>query len=185
MEWTQDHDLMLLRETAFEDPFQFKKGSPDRGEVWSKIARSLNSSAELKFALLQAKYKEKNKKDEASSGTSTQMSELDRLLEDFTEKEKDSEEKSIRKTAMERVSQTKKRQEGTEREAVSTKRRRRGGDETIEYLREKSEAERKVREQELELKKAEVALQEKRAEQGQTQMQEMLRVMQQQQQQSQ
>ena len=70
MEWTQDHDLMLLRETAFEDPFQFKKGSPDRGEVWSKIARSLNSSAELKFAvkqrsvrerfaLLQAKYKEK------------------------------------------------------------------------------------------------------------------------------
>ena len=213
MEWTQDHDLMLLRETAFEDPFQFKKGSPDRGEVWSKIARSLNSSAELKFAvkqrsvrerfaLLQAKYKEKNKKDEASSGTSTQMSELDRLLEDITEKEKDSEEsrnaaaakkdnqdrekaESIRKTAMERVSQTKKRQEGTEREAVSTKRRRRGGDDTIEYLREKSEAERKVREQELELKKAEVALQEKRAEQGQTQMQEMLRVMQQQQQQSQ
>ena len=67
---------------------------------------------------------------------------------------------------MERVSQTKKRQEGKERDAVSTKRRRRGGDETIEYLREKIEAERKVREQELELKKAEVALQEKRAEQG-------------------
>ena len=171
MEWTQDHDLMLLRETAFEDPFQFKKGSPDRGEVWSKIARSLNSSAELKFAvkqrsvrerfaLLQAKYKEKNKKDEASSGTSTQMSELDRLLEDITEKEKDSEEsrnaaaakkdnqdrekaESIRKTAMERVSQTKKRQEGTEREAVSTKRRRRGGDETIEYLREKKRGRKK------------------------------------------
>ena len=47
MEWTPLHDLMLLRETAYEDPFQFKKGSPDRGEVWSKIARSLNSSAEL------------------------------------------------------------------------------------------------------------------------------------------
>ena len=41
--------------------------------------------------------------------------------------------------------------------------------------------ERKVRQQELELKKAVVALQEKQAEQGQTQMQEMLRVMQQQQ----
>ena len=129
------------------------------------------------------------------------MSELDRLLEDITESseesrnavvaKKDNQDRekaeSIRKTAMERVSQTKKRQEGTERdhEAVSTKRRRRGGDETVEYLREKSEAERKVREQEVELKKAEVALQEKRAEQGHTQMQEMLRVMQQQQRQSQ
>ena len=103
MEWNPLHDLMLLREAAYEDPFQLKKGSPDRVEVWSKIARSLNSSAELKFAvkqrsvrerfaLLQAKYKEKNRKDEASSGTSTQMSELDRLLEDITEKEKDREE---------------------------------------------------------------------------------------------
>ena len=45
--------------------------------------------------------------------------------------------------------------------------------------------ERKVRRQELELKKAVVALQEKQAEQGQTQMQEMLRVMRQQQHESQ
>ena len=45
--------------------------------------------------------------------------------------------------------------------------------------------ERKVRQQELELKKTVVAIQEKQAAQGQTQMQEMLRVMQQQQHESQ
>ena len=64
------------------------------------------------------------------------MSELDQLLEDITEKEKDSEEsrnvanamkddqdmekaENIRKTAMERVGQTKKRQEEGE-ETVRT-----------------------------------------------------------------
>ena len=57
---------------------------------------------------------------------------------------------------MERVGQTKKTQEEVE-ETVSTRRRHRSGDETIGYLREKSETERKVREQEIELKKAQVA----------------------------
>ena len=199
MEWSDGHDVMLCREILYEDPLQFKKGSPHRGEVWSKIARALNSCTELKFnvnqrsvrerfTLLQVKYKKANRKDEAGSGTSRQVSELDQLLEDITKKEKDSEEsrnvadakkddqdrekaENIRKTAMERVGQTKKRQEEGE-ETVSTKRKRRSGDETIEeYLREKSETERKEREQEIELKKAQVALQQQQAAQSQAQMQ--------------
>ena len=136
MEWSDGHDVMLCREMLYEDPFQFKKGSPDRSEVWSKIARALNSCTELnfnvkqrsvreRFTLLQVKYKETNRRDEAGSGRSRQVSELDQLLEDITEKEKDSEEsrnavnakrddqdrkkaENIRKTAMERVGQTKK-----------------------------------------------------------------------------
>lgn len=68
---------------------------------------------------------------------------------------------------------------------MSTKQKRRSGDETIGYLREKSETERKVREQEIELKKAQVALQQQQAAQSQAQMQEMMMVIQQQQQQSQ
>ena len=272
IEWSDGHDVMLCREILYEDPFQFKKGSPERGEVWSKIARAPNSCTELnfnvkqrsvreRFTLLQVKYKETNRKDEAGSGTSRQVSELDQLLEDITEKEKDSEEsrnvvnakkddqdrekaenirktametnrtdesgsgtsrqvseldqlleditekekdseesrnvvnakkddqdrekaEKIRKTAMERIGQTKKRREEGE-ETVSTKRKRRSGDETIGYLREKSETERKVREQEIELKKAQVALQQQQAAQSQAQMQEMMMVIQQQQQQSQ
>ena len=50
---------------------------------------------------------------------------------------------------------------------MSTKRRRRSGDETIGYLREKSETERMVREQEIELKKAQVALQQQQQQQSQ------------------
>ena len=196
---------MLCREILYEDPFQFKKGSPDRGEVWSKIARALNScKAEIRqgeFTLLQIKYKETNGKDEASSGTSRQVSELDQLLEDIIEKEKDGEEsrnvvspqkddqgrekaENMRKTAMERVGQTKKRQEEGE-DTVSTKRRRRSGNQTIGYVREKSGTERKVREQEIELKKAQVALQQQQATQSQAQMQEIMMVIQQQKQQSQ
>ena len=88
MEWSDDHDLMLCREILYEDSFHFKKGSPDRGEVWSKIARSLSSCTELKFTLLQAKYKETSRTDEERSGTSREMSELDQLLKDITEKER-------------------------------------------------------------------------------------------------
>ena len=49
MEWSGDHDVMLCRKILYEDPFQLKKGSPDRGEVWSKIARALNRCVELKL----------------------------------------------------------------------------------------------------------------------------------------
>ena len=44
---------MFSREILYEDPFQFEKGSPNRGEVWSKIARALNSCTELKFNVKQ------------------------------------------------------------------------------------------------------------------------------------
>ena len=116
--------------------------------MWSKIARALNGCTELKFnvkqrsdrerfTLLQVKYKETNRKDGAGSETSRQVSELHQLLEDITEKEKDSEvsrnvvnakkddqdrekAENIRLTAMERVGQTKKRQEEGE-ETMGTK----------------------------------------------------------------
>ena len=32
MEWTDDHDILLLREMIASELFQFKKGSPDRGK---------------------------------------------------------------------------------------------------------------------------------------------------------
>ena len=84
MEWSDDYDVMLCREILCKYPFQFKQGSPDRVEVWSEIARSLDSCTELKFnvkqrsvrdgvALLQAQYKETNRKDKTGSGTSKQM----------------------------------------------------------------------------------------------------------------
>ena len=138
MEWTEKHDVILCREILVTEPFMFKKGSVDKGKVWTEVADSLNSCRELqfkvkqrsvreRFALLQAKYKTKNSKDERSSGTSEEVSELDVLIQEITEKENAADEnrgsedgrkkieadrakaEEVRKKAMERVGQTKRR----------------------------------------------------------------------------
>ena len=197
------------------EPFQFKKGTVDRGKLWTKIVESLNSCKEMKFKVgmrsvrervtdIQKEYLKRNKADECSSGTSNDITELDQLLEEISEKEKVAEEnrdsdkdrkkvdadrakvEEARRVAMERRGQTKKRQkdEGEGQEERKQSRRRSGGD-TVEYLRDKCEMERNLREKELEVKKAELADQAARAHEQKMQMQQMIQVMQQQQQQSQ
>jgi len=37
MQWTDDHDILLLREMIASKLFQFKKGSLDRGKIWKSI----------------------------------------------------------------------------------------------------------------------------------------------------
>ena len=126
------------------EPFQFKKGTVDRGKLWTKIAESLNSCKEIKFKVgmrsvrgrftdIQKDYLKKSKADECSSGTSNDITELDQLLEEISEKEKVAEENrdsdkdrkkveadrakavEARRVAMERTGQTKKRQKVSER----------------------------------------------------------------------
>ena len=103
MEWSEAHDILLCREIRFKEPYQHRKGSSDRGKVWSEIAESLNGSAEPTFKvtqrsvrerynLLQAKYKKKMAAEESSTGTSPVPTEVDILLEEITEKELAAEE---------------------------------------------------------------------------------------------
>ena len=42
MEWTEDHDVLLLRDILASDLFSFKKGSVARGERRELIAETLN-----------------------------------------------------------------------------------------------------------------------------------------------
>ena len=49
MEWTEDHDVLLLREILASDLFSFKKGSVARGERWESIAETLNEVKTLSF----------------------------------------------------------------------------------------------------------------------------------------
>ena len=49
MEWTRDHDILLLREMLACDIFHHKKGSPDRGRIWDEIADRLNATKDLVF----------------------------------------------------------------------------------------------------------------------------------------
>ena len=87
---------------------------------------------------------------------------------------------------MERAGQTKKRQsDDGEDDCESKPRKRRSGNDTIEYLREKNESDKALRERELELKGLKIAEQAKRSQESQSQMTEMLQMMHQQQQQGQ
>lgn len=157
-----------------------------------------------RFTDIQKEYLKKNKADECSSGRSNDIPELDQLLKEISEKEKVAEEnrdsdkdrkkveaerakaEEARRVVMERIGQTKKRQkaEGEDEEERKRSRRRSVGD-TEEYLREKCEMERNLREKELEIKKAELAYQAQRAQEKQMQMQQMIQIMQQQRQQQQ
>ena len=138
MEWTEDHDVLLLREILASDLFSFKKRSVARGERWEWIAEKLNEVKTLSFhlkdkravrdrwVLLQKKYKAKMHQEETASGISVEdMSEIDVLLEELVGKEENlnkvgdaqsrklKEDKSkaedIRQKALERYSETKKR----------------------------------------------------------------------------
>jgi hypothetical protein len=138
MDWTERHDVYLCREVLVIEPYKYRKGSIERGKTWSNIAESLNSSAELKFKvsqrsvrerfdLLQTRFIKEMVDEEKASGISPEVSELDVLLEEITEKGKVAEEENegtsnkkkvqlekgkaedMRIKAMERIGETSKR----------------------------------------------------------------------------
>ena len=49
MEWSEEHDIILLREMISREIFSFKKGSPDRGKTWESIQEFLNQMENPKF----------------------------------------------------------------------------------------------------------------------------------------
>jgi hypothetical protein len=49
MEWTKEHDIFLLREMLASNIFHYRKGSPDRGRIWDKIADRLNATKDMLF----------------------------------------------------------------------------------------------------------------------------------------
>ena len=133
MEWTDDHDILLLREMIASELFQFKKGSPDRGKIWESIQERLSKLDNPKFVikekrgvrdrwnLLQARFKRMQREELQASGIDCELSENDALIEELCEKEdsfsakdkKKSDDKEaaeeIRKKAMERMSSKKNR----------------------------------------------------------------------------
>ncbi|CAH3156360.1 unnamed protein product [Porites lobata] len=191
MEWTDDHDILLLREMiATEFFFQCKKGSPDRGKIWESIQERLNKLDNPKFMikekrgvrdrwnLLQAKFKRTQREELQASGIDCELSEKDTLIEELCEREdsfsakdkKKSDDKEaaeeIRKKAMERM-----KRKSTESAYGSAKKSRRSGGDAVEFLKEKAQSEYSIRQQELELQRKE---QEVRARQQELQI-ELLR----------
>lgn len=178
--------------------------------VFSVSPRSVKDRLQL---TLIKNYKKKMAEEMSASGIEVEPpSELDTAMEEIVEKydaserevKDQAEEKKeklendrrkaeeIRKQALERVGETKKRKKDEENDSKPTRSRRRGSD-TITYLKEKSEQEMKIRQEELELKREENNQQnemmqhlfEQQQQQQQQMQQQLMGLMQQQQQQGQ
>ena len=175
MEWTKQHDKALLGEMTISDLFQYKKGTPERGQLWDSIAGNLNAMDYPKFkvakrscrdrwTLLRTKYKRRMSEEIQATGIDAEVRELDKIIEDLIGKyaaidsDKDGKKKAeadkkvaeeIRIKAMERFRNTSKR--GGEEGAK--KKKRRSGSDAVEFLREKAKLEHSLREEELQLRK--------------------------------
>ena len=128
MEWTKQHDRALLDEMTISDLFQYKKGTPERGQVWDSIAGNLNAMDYPKFkvakrscrncwTLLRTKYKRRMSEEIQATGIDAEVRELDKIIAAI-DSDKDGKKKAeadkkaaeeIRIKAMERFGNTSKR----------------------------------------------------------------------------
>ena len=189
------------------EPYKFKLRTPERGQVWESVAQQLNSihqpifrvttrSVRDRFSLLSTKYAHAHKlrMEEKASGIEVEQSELEKLIEEILEREKNArnelesrerEKKSkaekekasaeeVRKQAMERMA---KRKGDDEENREKKPKIRRSTADDIDYLREKSSNEKEYRKEELDIRKREIQLQAEKQDQTQRQQQAMFSAM--------
>ena len=53
MKWTEEHELLMLRELMLLQPWLNKKGTSERGDDWEKLAVSLNTIPRPQFRVIQ------------------------------------------------------------------------------------------------------------------------------------
>ena len=184
MEWSDEHDIIMLKEMVSREIFSFKKGSPDRGKTWESIQGFLNQIENPKFQIkdkrgvrdrwniLQGKFKKRMRKEEAATSIECEeMSEKDTIIEQLTEQERSFQAKekstvkekeaaeSVRKKAMERMKDSKKKasqDSGLEPGlAAGGKKSRKSATEVVEFLKEKAKNEQTQWQEEMELRRKE------------------------------
>ena len=183
MSWTSEHDVIFLREVFVHEPWKQKHGLHEQGKIWERIAESLNglnTACELYFKVTQRSvrgwykllvdhFKKREREEAAASGISPEETESGIALADIIERfeeademhEKQTDEKrsknevdthkaaGMRRRSLETLSDSNAR---LGNEPVVTKSRNTGR-KTVQYLREKSENELKLRTAELNKKK--------------------------------
>ena len=105
MDWTRRHDTLLFREILVVNPFQAKKKTTQRAELWQSIANNLKKSEDPHFketlakrsvqdryTLLCKKQKKRMSYEKSASGISPEVTELNVLIEEAIEKDELSEE---------------------------------------------------------------------------------------------
>ena len=183
MKCTYDHNVIFVREVLHLAPWLHRYGTTERGEVWSKIADNLNAVEKPSFKVTQRSVRdrysqmEKNHKtkvahEERASGICPEESEVDQAMEEIIqlfedhdreneklsdEKKKKAEEDVTKAEEMRRQSlQTFKETQRRKESETPPKKKRASGSDTMNYLKEISEAESKRRAEELELRRKEM-----------------------------
>ena len=84
MEWSEEHDVLFLREMLARNVFATKKGSPARGLNWESVVDSLNEihspefqlkdkkAVRKRWNLLRKKFSKKMSEEEKASGISVE-----------------------------------------------------------------------------------------------------------------
>lgn len=193
----------MCREAIVSEPYNFRVRSPERGQVWDSIAAHLNSLNQPKFkvtgravrdryTLLTSRHKQKLRDEEKASGIEIEETELDILLEDILEREKNAKEKIDEQSAEKKAkaAQEKEAAEEIRLQALQTlkdkgkrksedenqkgpKMRRRTSD-AIEFLVEKAEKDRELKMEELKIKNREVEIAAAKQDEAAKQQQSML-----------
>ena len=164
------HDILLCRELLAINPFMAKGKTIQRTKIWEMVVQHLEEIHEPPFkvtvravrdrySLLSKKFRKQMASEQKASGISPEMSELDILLEEHPGVEDQSEEKRLsesegknkkteqdrakavdmRKKAMENLSETTRRK--SQEENQPKKKARRSTSDTIEYLKQRNDAE--------------------------------------------
>ena len=189
MVWNDEKDELLCREIFAVNVFcGTKRSTVARGAKWEKVAENLNNLNHVYFKvdkrgvrdrynILARDLRRKNRDEEKASGIDTELTDLEKALEDLIEREDavESEQRAaddqkkqdkenaaeMRNRAMETFGQSKKRKEpeGNENEERKLKKRS-NGNATVAYLKEKNERMEKIQKEELELKRLQLEKEE-------------------------
>ena len=204
MEWTDEHDVLMLREMVVSDVFSFKKGSVSRGDAWDSIAEKLNQIDSPRFrikdkrgvrerwVLLRRKFSSKIRQEEAASGVAVEdLTEKEVLIEKLIEREdtikpddsrlsvqqkNDKDKAEDIKKATESMGETKKRKLSrgtTDEDQPTNSGRKRCAQPLVDFLRENANAERELRQQELDIKRKEQERQQETVQAMMLQQQQM------------
>ena len=183
MVWTNKHNEVLVQEMYLFEPWNFKRGSKQRGQVWERISESLNQYESPKFTVnqksvrdhyifLEKEQKKKIREEEKASGVTPVHTSFDDsmadIIERFREKDAEDQQQDVEKRGKadeETAKAVEMRKSSMETFAQSKKRKgeqeqkkskRSTGTETVAYLRERAELDASLKREELQLRRAEL-----------------------------
>ncbi|XP_073229661.1 uncharacterized protein [Porites lutea] len=173
MKWTEEHELLMLRELMLLQPWLHKKGTSERGDDWEKLAVSLNAipypqfrvtqrSVRDHYSTMEKRRRKKVREEDRASGIAPEEDkELDQLLDETIELFDES-DKITDQTKQKQEEEAKKAEEMRKRSLETFKdSTKRNAD---EQQGDRAEVEATLKGDELEIKRQELALQAKEQE---------------------